>query len=170
MLSNKAITNTNFNIRTDFEVKHSSRKRFHGPASCEECQAVFSNGRWTFDKEVLKTGKFEKIAPQSVICPACRQIKSGEPAGFVYIEGNFYVEHKEEIKHLLKNETKRTSQLNPLARIIEWQESETGLTVTTTNVHLAKHLGWSLKRAYDGAVRYDFSHENKSVKVYWNRD
>ncbi len=170
MPSNKGITNTNFHIRTDLEVKHSSRKHFQGPALCEDCQAVFLNGRWTFDKDVLKTGKVEKIAPQNVICPACRQIKTGEPAGYVYLEGNFYVEHKEEIINLLKNETNRTSQLNPLARIMQWEDAKTGLTVTTTNVYLAKHLGWSLKRAYDGAVRYDFSHENKSARVYWHRD
>jgi hypothetical protein len=170
MLSSKGNKTVGFNKRTDFEVKHSSRKHFHEPAICEECQAVFLSGRWTFDKDVLQTGKFEKIVPQKIICPACRQIKTGEPAGFVYLEGNFYIEHKEEIKNLLKNETKRTSQLNPLARIMQWLESKEGLTVTTTNVHLAKHLGWSLKRAYDGVVRYDFSHDNKSARVYWHRD
>jgi hypothetical protein len=170
MLSNKGVSNTKFNKRTDFELKHSNRRNLHGPAVCEECGAVFVSGRWTFDKDVLNTDKFENIEPGKTICPACRQIKTGEPAGFVYLEGNFYLEHKEEINNLLKNEAKRTSQLNPLARIMQWQEAGDGLIVTTTNAHLAKHLGWSLKRAYDGTVRYDFSHENKSAKVYWRRD
>lgn len=170
MLSNKGMTNTNFNKRTDFAVRHSSRRHFHGPAICEDCQAAFVNGRWTFDRDALSSRKFENSVPQKTICPACRQIKTGEPAGFVYLEGDFYVEHSEEIKNLLKNETKRTSQLNPLARIMQWQEAKKGLCVTTTNAHLAKHLGWSLKRAYDGVVRYDFSHENKSARVYWHRD
>lgn len=30
--------------------------------------------------------------------------------------------------------------------------------------------GESLKHAYHGEVRYDFSHENKPAGVYWKRD
>ena len=39
--------------------------------------------------------------PHEAVCPACLQIKDGIPAGFVYIKGEFFNEHKEEIENLL---------------------------------------------------------------------
>ncbi len=170
MPSNKRYTNVNFTKRVDHEVGHASNKHISEPAICQECKAIYSKGHWTFDKKTLKPDNFEKIEPQETICPACRQIKTGEPAGFVYLEGNFYNEHKEEIENLLRNEAERALETNPLARIMNWKDAKHRLTVTTTTEHLAKHLGRSLKRAYDGEVRYDFSHENKLARVYWHRD
>ncbi len=170
MKSNKRYTNTTFTKRVDHEAGHASNKRISEPAICEECKAVYTKGRWTFDKNPLKNSKSKKTVPDQTTCPACVQIKNGVPNGFVYLKGNFYTEHREEILNLLKNEEEKLKITNPLARIMEHKNAKNRLTVTTTTEHLAQHFGRVLKNAYGGEVEYDFSHENKLARVYWERD
>lgn len=50
-----------------------------------------------------------------------------------------------------------------------WEETENQLVVKTTTEHLAQRLGHALEKAFDGDVRYDFSHDNKFARVYWER-
>ena len=105
------------------------------------------------------------------VCPACKQSRVGEPRGFVFLDGAFFVEHQKEIKQLLRNEAERAAEDNPLARILDWKEGEKHqLTVTTTTEHLAQRLGHALEKAFDGSVHYDFSHENKLTRVSWHRE
>jgi hypothetical protein len=106
-----------------------------------------------------------------ILCPACKQIEEGVPAGFVYLDGNFLAEHGEDLQRLLRNEAKRAEEDNPLARIlkIDNRDSER-LTVETTTEHLAQRLGHALEKAYGGDVHYGFSHENKIARVWWHRD
>jgi len=70
----------------------------------------------------------------------------------------------------LRNEAERGAQDNPLARIMAWESAEDELVISTTTEHLAQRLGHALEKAFDGLVRYDFSHENKLARVYWERD
>ena len=170
MRSKKKYTNQTFTKRVDHEAGHVSKQRGSEPSICKECEAVYVNGRWTLDKEFLTKDPFNRIEAQTVICPACQQVKSDIPAGFVYIKGEFFKNHKGEIENLLKNEEKKLSLTNPLARIMKFKTKKDRLTVTTTTEHLAQHLGRALQRAYNGDVRYDFSHENKLARVYWERD
>jgi len=79
--------------------------------------------------------------------------------------------HQQEIEQLLKTEAARAAEDNPLACIMDWQRSDDSkLTVTTTTEHLAQRLGQALQKAYGGATRYDFSHENKLARVRWSRN
>ncbi|NBO65264.1 MAG: ATPase, partial [Acidobacteria bacterium] len=60
---------------------------------------------------------------------------------------------------------------NPLGRIMALERDEDGdIIVQTTTEHLAQRLGHALEKAYDGEIRYDFSHENKLAHVWWRRD
>ena len=168
MRSKKKYTNLNFTKRVDHEAGHASSKHPPEPAVCGTCQAYYSKGHWSV--EGPKADPFEKVTPRVTICPACEQINDGIPAGFVYLAGGFIDAHFEEIENLIRNEEKKLIQTNPLSRIMEMGKSKSGVTVKTTNEHLAQHLGRALKKAYGGNVRYDFSHENKLARVYWNRD
>jgi hypothetical protein len=72
---------------------------------------------------------------------------------------------------LLVNESRRTAEDNPLARIMGWERAiRDELTLTTTTEHLAQRLGHAVEKAFGGEVRYDFSHENKVARVDWRRD
>lgn len=105
------------------------------------------------------------------ICPACEQMRAGVPNGFVYVYGNFFATHCDEVEQLLRNEAARAGEDNPLARIMEWERSDIDtLVLSTSTEHLAKRLGQALEKAFSGQVHYDFSHENKLARVRWHRD
>ena len=105
------------------------------------------------------------------MCPACAQIRTGQPRGFVYLDGTFFELHDKEIRQLLLNETERAGEDNPLARIMEVKRGEGHkLIVTTTTEHLAQRLGHALEKAFGGSTHYDFSHENKLARVKWQRE
>lgn len=169
MKSAKKYTNAGFTKRVDHEAGHAPRTRESEPAICTECHSILDKGRWTLASagEIVA---YEKRGARKTLCPACLQVEKGEPCGFVFLDGKFFVEHRAEIENLLHNEAERAADNNPLARIMNWENNGGKLMVSTTTEHFAEQLGHALNRAYGGDVRYDFSHENKLARVYWHRD
>ena len=173
MPNKKKYTNATFTKRVDHEAgRHRTLRAVSEPATCGDCGAVYANRRWTDANKEAVDDKREHWRPSQVtVCPACMQIRSGEPRGFVYVDGSFFVSHHDEIEQLLRNEAQRAAEDNPLARIMEWKrDNGHNVTVTTTTEHLAQRLGHVLEKAFGGNVRYDFSHENKLVRVNWFRE
>lgn len=173
MRNSKRFTNATFTKRVDHEAgSHRPPRAMSEPAVCGKCGAVYSNRRWT----TLSSSGDDKRhkhwrPPQVTVCPACKQGSTGEPRGFVYLDGAFLTAHQEEVRQLLLNEAERAAEDNPLARILEWKKGDGhNLTVTTTTEHLAQRLGHALEKAFGGSVQYDFSHENKLARVNWRRD
>lgn len=173
MPNKRKYTNATFTKRVDREAgRHHTRRVGREPAMCKQCGAIYANRRWTTAKQKPGNDQDKHGRPtQLIMCPACKQIRAGEPRGFVYIDGAFFAAHDEEIEQLLRNETERASEDNPLARIMEWnRDHRHKLTVSTTTEHLAQRLGHALQKAFGGSTRYDFSHENKLARVNWSRD
>ena len=133
---------------------------------------MYAGRRWTAASSTSTNSPGEHLTPpQLTLCPACKQQRSGEPRGFVFLDGDFVSAHTEEIEQLLRNEATRAAEDNPLARTMEFKRGDSHkLTVTTTTEHLAQRLGHALEKAFDGSVHYDFSHENKLARVSWRRD
>jgi len=133
---------------------------------------VYANRRWTTASSTSTKSQEEHLGPaQITICPACKQQRTGEPRGFVFLDGDFFSSHGEEIEQLLRNEAKRAAENNPLARAMEFKRGYGHkLTVSTTTEHLAQRLGHAVEKAFGGSVHYDFSHENKLARVNWRRD
>lgn len=170
-MTNKRYTNTTFTKRVDHEAgRHRTRRSPSEPLVCEGCGAVYSHRRWTRKSELKADRYATKQTAKSTLCAACHQVRDGVPSGFVYVTGEFSIKHRDEIGRLLTNEAERDAQDNPLARIMGWEETNDQLVVRTTTEHLAQRLGHALEKAYDGEVRYDFSHENKLARVYWERN
>lgn len=173
MRSKKPYTNTTFTKRVDHEAgRHRPSRASREPAVCEDCGAVYANRRWIPANSVSEDKRhLQWRPPLTTVCPACLQQRTREPRGFVFLDGDFFVQHQQEIKQLLSNEAKRATEDNPLARILEWKEGEQHkLAVSTTTEHLAQRLGHSLEKAFGGSVHYDFSHENKLARVSWRRE
>jgi hypothetical protein len=173
MSSKKRYSNATFTKRVDHEAgRHHTSRANSEPAVCGECGAVYANRRWTAAKKEAGNDKHTHCRPsQAIVCPACTQIRSGEPRGFVYVDGSFFDTHHDEIERLLRNEAQRAAENNPLARIMECKSGDGhNFTVTTTTEHLAQRLGHALEKAYGGHIRYDFSHENKLARVNWLRE
>ena len=133
---------------------------------------MYANRRWTGASSTSTKSQDEHLSPaQLTLCPACKQQRTSEPRGFVFLDGDFFGSHDEEIEQLLRNEAKRAAEDNPLARAMEFKRGDGHkLTVSTTTEHLAQRLGHALEKAFGGSVHYDFSHENKLARVSWRRD
>ncbi len=167
MRSNKKYTNTTFTKRVD-HAEGRQRSAQTEPGVCKICGAVYLNRRWTNNVE---TNTQRWGMAELVTCPACQKEKTGIVSGYVHVKGDFLLNHVEEIKRLLRNEAERAAEDNPTARIMKWEDKGDGeLTVMTTTEHLAQRLGHALEKAFNGSVRYQFSHENKLAHVWWERN
>lgn len=166
-------SNATFTKRVDHAGGlHRSSRAMSEPAVCKECGAIYANRRWTAASSTsTKSPDGHLRQAQMTLCPACKQQRTGEPRGFVFLDGDFFSSHSEEIERLLRNEAKRSEADNPLARTMEFKRGDGHkLTVSTTTEHLAQRLGHALEKAFGGSVHYDFSHENKLARVSWRRD
>jgi hypothetical protein len=176
MRSPKRYSTQTISKRVDHEAgRHRTRQAPPEPAICEICGDIYADRRWSKPADARGTRKHLHFRPANkVVCPACKRVREGVPSGFLHLEGEFLAAHRDEIERLVRNEAERASEDNPLARIMKWEPGEKerrgSLTVTTTTEHLAQRLGRAVEKAYNGKVRYDFSHENKLAHVWWRRD
>lgn len=171
MPSTKRYTNLTFTKRVDHEAgRHRPLRAAPEPAVCGRCGSRYEGRRWVSPAVVASRRGPARGRVRDVICPACKQIASGLPSGFLSIGGAFVMIHRGDIEQLLRNEAARAALDNPLGRIMTWEPKADGFVVTTTTEHLAQRLGHALEKAYGGTVVYDFSHENKVARVAWRRD
>ena len=172
MRTSKHYSNVGTTKRVDHEAgRHRPKRAAAEPAECLSCGALYVGRRWVLPETAHESPKHQEWRPQrTVTCPACKQIKDGLPSGFVHLKGRFLADHRGEIERLVLAEAGRAAVDNPLGRIMELKEAGEELVVSTTTEHLAKRLGQALEKAFAGHVRYDFSHENKLARVYWERN
>lgn len=131
------------------------------PTGCSECGASYRKGRWTWQPAPA-------AAPRTQ-CPACRRIQDDYPAGYLELEGEFVADHADEIRGLVRNVEERERREHPLKRVMAIRPIESGLRVTTTDVHLADAIGRALHRAYEGELRSDWSEGETLVRASWRR-
>jgi NMD protein affecting ribosome stability and mRNA decay len=122
---------------------------------------VFHQGRWQ---------RLSAPAPaHRELCPACHRIRDRFPAGYVLLEGEFLRGHREEIVHLLRHVERRENAEHLLQRIMDITDEEGGLSVTTTDPHLARALGEAMHHAYRGELELHYSPEQNLLRVHWAR-
>ncbi len=146
------------------EKRHDTYKEWEKwpePTVCKLCSAVFTGGRWTWNQPPENA--------HYTICPACQRIKDKMPAGIIDIKGNFWKHHRDEILNLINNEAKLQKQAHPMERIMELEEGEDKIYITTTGVHIARRIGEALYRAYQGEFDFTYGDEEKSIRVFWKR-
>ena len=137
---------------------------------CKRCGAVYYRRRWTLTppQEIRDRVEFSDDV-SSTLCPACRKIHDHYPFGKLHLIGATPKE-KGDILRLLKNEEERAREKNPLERIMGIRTDGDGWKVETTTEKLAQRLGRSLKKARGGKVVYKWSHNNKFVRVVWQKE
>ncbi len=129
------------------------------PTECPQCHAVFHHGHWTWEH-----------APENAhrtLCPACRRAKDHYPAGFVTLEGPFFTAHMDEIMRLIHNIEEREKGEHPLKRIMSLEKQDGSVTVTTTDVHLARGIGDAVQRAYQGDLEFQYNDSERMLRVHW---
>ena len=146
------------------EVVHDpymARSKPPEPALCPECGVVYHKGRWQRAARPVKAHEH--------LCPACQRIKDRYPAGYVTLTGEFLGAHRDEIRHLIRNEEQQEAANHPLQRIMDITEEGGVTSVTTTDVHLARRIGEALHHAYQGKLDIKYSQDEYLVRVDWTR-
>lgn len=134
--------------------------KVHGPSACPQCGAVYHKGRWRW------------LAPpegaETNLCPACRRIAEGHPAGIILLGGRAVAEHRDDLVRLARNQEEAEKGEHPLNRIMEIKvRAPDELEITTTDVHLPARIGHAVKRAYHGDLSEDFDEDAYFVRVIW---
>jgi NMD protein affecting ribosome stability and mRNA decay len=146
------------------DVRHDpyqARRKYGEPTVCSECGAVYRSGRW-------QRGEAPAGARHAV-CPACHRIRDRLPAGFITLEGPFFVAHRDEVLALVEHEAGRERETHPLARIMDIASEAEHVVVTTTDIHLPQRIGAALKSAYQGELAVAYGKDEYSVRVDWRR-
>ena len=128
---------------------------------CTECNAVFEHGRWSWAEAKGKA--------HITVCPACRRIGDGVPAGFVAIHGDFVKLVREELVGLLRNTEAKEKGEHPMERIMSRSDQDGKINITTTGVHLARRMGDAMKHAYNGELSLKYAEDETQVRISWIR-
>ena len=132
------------------------------PTLCITCNALYSKGRWTWEKA--------EGSPQKTTCPACRRISANFPAGYIEIRGAFFDGHSDEILNLVHNIEKIEKNAHPLERVMSINPNERKTLITTTGIHIARRIGEAMSRAYQGELSFQYADGEKRIQVLWERD
>lgn len=131
------------------------------PSLCSDCNALFENGRWTWNTT-------EKRA-NTIMCPACKRKRDNYPAGFIELNGQYYHEKNQEIMNLINNIEIKEKNDHPLERIMKIQNNGDKTLITTTGIHVARRIGEAISKAHKGNYRYEYPEGEKIIRVYWDR-
>jgi hypothetical protein len=136
-----------------------------GIIQCTGCGAFYFKRHWTLNPP---SGFSNPVHSHPVYCPACMKIKDRYPSGELHILGVETAE-RAEIVRILRNEEERARTKNPLERIMRIHMENGGWKVETTTEKLAQRLGRSLSKARGGKVAYKWGHNNKFLRVVWEK-
>jgi hypothetical protein len=136
-----------------------------GIIQCSGCGAFYYRRHWTLNPP---SGFSYPVHAHPIYCAACRKIRDRFPGAELHLLG---VEAGErgEIVRILRNEEERAREKNPLERIMRLQEAGRDWKVETTTEKLAQRLGRSIKKARGGNIAYKWGHNNKFVRVVWEK-
>lgn len=140
---------------------YQARLKPNQPAACEQCGAVFLDGRWQW-----------LAAPENcshTLCPACQRIREKVPAGYLSISGDFAQLHRDEIMNLIRHVEQQQSREHPLHRIMVVEATEDGLEITFTDPHLARGVAEALHAAYKGEMEFAYAMEDPLLRASWRR-
>jgi hypothetical protein len=139
-----------------------SQRGLQEGALCKSCALVYHNKRWQMESVPGEPSG-------EVLCPACQRIEDHNPAGVVTLSGPYLASHKAEILNTIRHEEARSREKNPIGRIMEIREEGGQITVTTTEDKLAQKLGREVYKSQKGELHYQWSHDQKLVRVAWMR-
>ncbi|MDH5185373.1 MAG: BCAM0308 family protein [Gammaproteobacteria bacterium] len=140
---------------------YQAKAKLTEPTRCPDCGAVYHKGSWHW--MVAPAGAYEAK------CPACHRIEDKIPAGYLSISGEFFQQHQEEIRGLIKHIEEREKGQHPLNRIMAMEALNTGLEITTTDMHLPRDIGVALEKAYEGELDFQYVDESNLLRVNWQR-
>lgn len=103
----------------------------------------------------------------SASAPGCAG--EGGPTGCVSIGGTFALTHHDEIMDVVRRFEERENAGYPEKRIIAVRAAGDNLMIDTNDVRLARAIGETLKRNYQGELKFHFGDADCLVRVHWER-
>lgn len=135
--------------------------KYAEPRRCGQCGAVYHKGHWQWGDA--------PEAAQSETCPACRRTHDKLPAGWLILDGPFVAAHRDELIGIIHNEAEHERREHPLNRIMQIDEHDGRVEISTTDIHLPQRIGEKLKSAYHGELTVQYGKEEYSVRLHWHR-
>ncbi|AWJ87983.1 ATPase (plasmid) [Azospirillum sp. TSH58] len=132
------------------------------PTVCPQCGAVYHHGRWSWGLPAVDAVK--------EVCQACHRANDRYPAGTVTLSGGFLGSHRDEILAAVHHQERLEKDEHPLHRIIDVEDRDGNVVVTTTDVHLPRRIGEALHHAYAGDLDFHYDKDAYYVRVAWKRD
>lgn len=137
---------------------YQTQQKLQEPTACRQCGAVYHRGRWQWGPK--PEGAHEAL------CPACRRIEEHLPAGIVTVRGGLAARHRDEIIALARHAEAAEKPEHPMNRIAAIEQTDEGLVITTTDIHLPRRIGKSIKDAYHVQLDIQFDEERYFVRAY----
>lgn len=133
-----------------------------GALVCDDCGVVQHGGKWYWGAPPL-------AEIQRGRCPACQRTRDGQPAGTIRLHPDF-LEHGDEILQLIRNVEQAEKAEHPLERLMEVEQSDGRLVVTTTGVHIARQIAHKLARRFHRKARIRYADDEGLILVDWERE
>lgn len=137
---------------------------------CPKCFALFDGHKWFYDLPQLERLKKKKAVLAKLTCPGCERIEKKRVDGIVILQGDFLQRHRGEAINLIKNIAEKRRSKNIAARIFDFNETAEGITVETTDRHLAESIGKECEKAFHGHLDIQWLKKEEFVRVVWRRD
>jgi hypothetical protein len=128
------------------------------PAACSRCGASYHDGHWQWQPAAA--------GAKAVLCPACRRIEDGIPAGYLTIDDVPAGDRRDELLRLIEHHEARARNEHPLERVIAIEQTPERVVVTTTDIHLARGLATAVKAALGGSMRLRYSKGEKLLRAH----
>ena len=149
-------------LREHVHDPYKTRLKLPEPPTCPDCGAVYRKGRWCW----------EEAPPDAdaVRCQACHRIHDRYPAGEVTLGGAFLAGHATEIMAIIRKQDALEKAEHPLHRVMDIEEADGAIRVTTTDIHTPRRIGEAVAGAFDGNLEFHYDEESYFIRVRWTRD
>lgn len=148
-------------LQEEVHDAYKASAKLREPVYCPQCSAVYREGSWRW-ADIPKDAREEP-------CPACHRVNDHYPAGFVTLQGAFFMTHRSEIMSLVHHEAQRERLEHPLKRVMGVEDRDESALITTTDIHLARALGEAVHRAYQGELEFHYNPAENLLRVHWSR-
>lgn len=135
-----------------------------GVVECPRCHNVHFKKMWHPPGSFPKHAEGEVVAmAREELCPVCKMVKEHLFEGELFMEG-VPPQHKIELLNLVHNVGKHATEIDPQHRIIEVEETDKGIRVTTTENQLADRIAKKIQEAFK-SVDVRSSHSKEPYEV-----
>lgn len=137
---------------------------------CPRCGACYNGRRWMPKQESMAAGTSLTMGCAKELCPGCMRVERKQIEGIVFLKGDFFTAHREEIWNVLNRVARMKEQRNVSSRILNVANENGGVVIETTDEHLAESMGKELHKAFKGNLEMKWQEGAALVRVFWERD